>query len=83
MVIQRHRAGTVLRFLSAACNVTVRIEDRACTCAGDFMYFIVNKMSYFSVYGPGLLLSFACTDSYYTYKMIKCIQNVPKVQNIQ
>ena len=30
-----------------------------------------SKMSYLFVYGPGLLLSFACTDSYYTYKMTK------------
>ena len=40
------------------------------------MYFVINKMSYCSVSGPGLLLSLACTYSYYAYKMTKCIQNV-------
>ena len=47
------------------------------------MYFVVNKMSYFSVSGPGPLLTSACTDSYCAYKMTKCIQNVLEVQNIQ
>ena len=39
---------------------------------------IVNKMSYFSVYGPGPLLSSACTDSYYVCKMTNCIRMYPR-----
>ena len=46
------------------------------------MNFVVNKMSYVYVSGPGPLLVVACTD-YYTYKMIKCIQKVLEIQNIQ
>ena len=42
------------------------------------MYFVVNKMSYVYVSGPGPLLVVACTDSYYAYKMIKCIQRCSK-----
>ena len=44
------------------------------------MYFVVNKMSYFSVSVPGPLLSFACTHSYYAYKMTKDNQNMLEVQ---
>ena len=47
------------------------------------MYFAVNKMSYFSVYGPGTALPFSCTDSYYAYKMTKCTSNVLEIQNNQ
>ena len=43
------------------------------------MYFVVNKMSYFFVFGSGLLLSFAYTRLLKT----KCIQNVLEVQNTQ
>ena len=46
------------------------------------MYFVVNKMLYFSVSEPGPLLSFACTHSYYAYKLTKCIQNVLEVHNL-
>ena len=49
-----------------ALNVTLQREYMCCS----FRVFY-SKMSYFSVNGPGLLLSFACTDSYYTYKMTK------------
>ena len=47
------------------------------------MYFVVNKVSYFSVSGPDPLLTFACIDSDYACKRPKCIQNVPEVQSIQ
>ena len=57
-----HPEGTVLPFSSAACNVTASSEI-ACICAGGFVYFVVNKMSYCSVSGPSPLLSFACTYS--------------------
>ena len=43
------------------------------------MYFVVNKILYFSVSEPGQLSSFACIDSYYAYKMTKCIQNMLEV----
>ena len=43
------------------------------------MYFVVNKMLHSSISGPGPFLSFACTDSYYAYKMTKCIQNMIQV----
>ena len=44
------------------------------------MYFVLNKMSYFSVSGPDLPLTFACIGSYYAYKMIECIQNVLEIK---
>ena len=34
------------------------------------MFFVVNKMSYFSISGPGPPLSFACTHSSYAYKIM-------------
>ena len=72
----------VLPFSSAACNATTRIVDCMHMC-WRFRVFLVNKMSYFSIHRPGPLLFFQCTDSYYAYKMTKCIQNVLEVQNIQ
>ena len=69
---------------SRALRVTLQRESEiACICAGGFVYFVVNKTSYFSVSGPGLLLYFACTHSHYAYKMTKCAQNVFEVQDIQ
>ena len=69
---------------SRALRVTLQRESEiACICPGDFVYFVVNKISYFSVSRPGPLLTFACTDSYYAYKMTKCIQIVIEVQKIQ
>ena len=62
-------------------RVTLQREPGiACICAGGFVYFAVNKMLYFSVSGPGPLLFFICTDSYYPYKMTKCIVNVIEVK---
>ena len=53
-------------------HVTLQRESEiVCICAGGFVYFVVNKMSYFSISGPGPLLSFACTHSYYAYKKTK------------
>ena len=55
---------------SRALRVTLQRESEiACMCAGGFMYFVVNKMSYFFISRPVPLLSFACTHSYYAYKM--------------
>ena len=58
-----------------------RESEIAGICAGGFMCFVVNKMSYFfvSVY---FRLFVACNYSYYAYKMIKCIQKVLEVQHI-
>ena len=44
------------------------------------MYFVLYKMSYFSVPGSGPLLTFACITSYYAYEMTKCTENVPEVK---
>ena len=77
----KQKAGTVLPFSSAACYVTLQRESEiACICVGDFVYFVVNKLSFFA--GPCPFLSFACTHSYYAYQKTKCIQNVLEVQNI-
>ena len=47
----KQKAGTVLPFSSAACYVTLQRESEiACICVGDFVYFVVNKLSFFA--GP-------------------------------
>ena len=42
-----HPSGTVLSFSSAACDVTTTIGDSMLRRAGGFVYFVINKMSYF------------------------------------
>ena len=57
---------------SQALRVTLQRESEiACICAGGFVYFIVNKMSYFSVSGSGPLLSFACTHASYCIRQVE------------
>ena len=69
----------VLLFSSAVCNVTMRIRDRMHMC-WKFCVFCSKQSVIFFRFWPRLLLVFACTDSYYVYKMAKCIQNVLEVQ---